>query len=391
MYRPRTRGTAAGLAVAAVTAAAALLPAAPAAAQSQYVFHVSVDGLRPDAITTLGPAGAPNFYKFRTQGAFTDNARTDVDYTITLPNHTSQLTGRPVLDRLGTNSGHRYTNNNDPASTTTLATNAGYYIASAFDVAHDNGLKTSMYATKSKFVLYDQSYNATNGAANAAFGRDKIDVYVNPNQNSASMMGSLVSNMGSAATRTNYTFVHFHDPDTAGHASTWDTSEPPPSNYMNAVRSVDGYLGQLFNLIDGNAALKGRTTILLTADHGGELGTGNHFNQNSAEDYTIPFYAWGAGVGTGDLYAMNAGRRGDPGLLQPSYTAAGLQPIRNGDIANLSLSLLGLGAVPGSSINASQNLVVPEPASAALLGLGGSLLLSRRRRRPQCRASMGSF
>ncbi|HEY0008871.1 MAG TPA: alkaline phosphatase family protein, partial [Tepidisphaeraceae bacterium] len=321
---------------------------------------------------------------FRTQGAFTDNARTDVDYTITLPNHTTQLTGRPVLDRLGTNSGHKYTNNVDPASTTTLQTNAGYYIASAFDVAHDNGLKTAMYATKSKFVLYNQTYSATAGALDttgADNGRKKIDVYVNPNQNSTSMMTSLVSNMSSAATRTNYTFVHFHDPDTAGHASTWDTSEPPPSNYMNAVRSVDGYLGQLFNLIQNDTALNGRSTILLTADHGGELGTGNHFDQNSAQDYTIPFYAWGAGVTPGDLYAMNAGVRSDPGALQPLYTAGGLQPIRNGDIGNLSLSMLGLGAVPGSSINASQTMIVPEPSSMAVAAVATGLLTLRRRRR----------
>jgi hypothetical protein len=368
--------------------AAALVVAATASAVSaaapEYVFHVSVDGLRPDAITTLGPASAPNFYKFRTQGAFTDNARTDVDYTITLPNHTTQLTGRPVLDRFGANSGHRYTNNTDPASNTTLASNAGYYIASAFDVAHDNGLKTAMYATKSKFVLYNQTYSATNGALDLTGtdnGRKKIDVYVNPNQNSTSMMTSLLSNMGNAATRTNYTFVHFHDPDTAGHANTWDVTEPPEAAYLTAVRNVDSYLGQLFNLIQNDATLNGRSTILLTADHGGELGTGNHFDQTSAQDYTIPFYAWGTGVGQGDLYAMNAGRRSSPGGLQPSYTAAGLQPIRNGDIANLSLSMLGLGAVPGSSINASQNLtVVPEPSSVAVAAIASGLLALRRRR-----------
>lgn len=374
----------------ALTALMALLGsiAAPTAANAaKYVLHVSMDGLRPDAVTTLGAAGAPNFYRLRNEGAYTDNARTDYDYTITLPNHTSQLTGRPVSDRFGVGSGHRYANNSDPAPGVTLQTNAGYYITSAFDVAHDNGLITGLYATKTKFSLYDASYNSSTGAPDvtgADNGRDKIDFFVATETSSTTMMNSLLANMSSAATRSNYTFVHFHNPDSAGHANTWDISEPPASAYLNAVRSVDNYLGQLLNLIESTPEMAGQTTLILSADHGGMLGTGDHGIATSAEDYTIPFYAWGAGVTPGDLYALNAGTRLNPGTGRPLYSDA-IQPIRNGDMGNLALELLGLGPIPGSSINAGQTLAVPEPSTLALAAMGILALMvraTRHRRAP---------
>jgi hypothetical protein len=353
---------------------------------ADYVIHISVDGLRPDAITTIGPVGASNFYRFRNEGAFTDNARTDYNYTITLPNHTSQLTGRPVNNAFGPQTGHHYVDNGDPPPTippTTLATNAGYYIASAFDIAHDNGLKTGLYATKTKFSLYDTSYDSTNGALDLTGidnGRDKIDVSVVGTSSSA-IISSLTANMGASATRTNYTFVHLHNPDTAGHGNAWDLSEPPTSAYLDAVRTVNGYLGQIFSLVAATPELNGHTAIILSADHGGVLDTNNHVDETNVGTYTIPFYVWGNGVSHGDLYAMNLGTRLNPGTGRPLYSDV-LQPIRNGEMANLGLDLLGLGPVPGSSINFNQNLIVPEPSTAMLVGIGCCVLLIQRIRRP---------
>lgn len=336
----------------------------------EHVIHVSVDGLRPDAITNHGAANVPNFYRMRTQGAFTDNARTDYDYTVTLPSHVTQLTGRPVVGAAG----HNWTSNSDPAAGETLHTKKGSYVAGVCDVAHDNGLRTGVYASKTKFSLFDTSWNATNGASDATGpdnGRDKVDIY-RYNSNTATLTNQFLADM--AAAPFSYAFLHLTDPDTVGHSSGWWTS-PTNTAYMNIIKVMDQRLGEIFNLIDTDARFRGNTVVIVTADHGGIAG--DHSSASVRENYTIPFYVWGAGVAPGaDLYALNRSVRLDPGTGRPTY-AAPLQPIRNGEAANLALDLLGLGPVPGSSMNSLQDLVVPEP-SCALLLLGGWLAVRRR-------------
>ncbi|MBK8834495.1 MAG: alkaline phosphatase family protein [Anaerolineae bacterium] len=275
-------GFAGGVVAQAPKAAGALTPPV-------YVVHISVDGLRPEYLQQLLTAGqAPNFARLKAEGAWTFNARTDYDITVTLPNHVSMLTGRPINNKYGiTNSGHRWTLNSTPPPGATLHTNAGYYVASAFDVAHDNGYSTALYASKDKFVLFRDSYNATNGALDvtgANNGRQKIDVYVNNDQNSTAMFSTFLTNM--TASPTNYTFLHFTDPDTAGHAGGWGSAA-----YMATLTNIDAKLGQLFGLIAGSSLLAGNTTIILGADHGG-VGT-DHSNATLWENYVIEMMLWG--------------------------------------------------------------------------------------------------
>jgi hypothetical protein len=100
--------------------------------------------------------------------------------------------------------------------------------------------------------------------------------------------------------------------------------------------------------------LRASTVVVLTSDHGGK-GTG-HTDTTLVADYRVPFFVWGVGVRPGtDLYALNRDDRRDPGLAQPRYSAA-VPPIRNAEVANLALRLLGLPAVPTSQIGADQGL-----------------------------------
>jgi predicted AlkP superfamily pyrophosphatase or phosphodiesterase len=329
----------------------ALSPPAARAGDATYVIHISVDGLASGILQTLIDEGQlPNFKRIQSEGAWTNNARTDFDFTVTLPNHTSMVTGRGVRDKAASPTaivGHQWTLNSDPGERT-LHSNRHDYVASTFDVAHDNGLRTGLFAGKSKFVVYDQSYDQRNGAPDttgADNGRDKIDVYFRAGANEAT--ARFVEEM-----KTNplhYTFFHYAEPDSAGHAKKWGSPE-----YNNAVKTVDACLGQLLALIDGDDRLRGKTAIIISADHGG-TGFNHGFNTNPA-NYVIPFYTWGAGVTPGDLYLKNTSSRVDPHAASPDYLERDHQPIRNGDGGNLALSLLGLGPIPGSTINAAQDL-----------------------------------
>lgn len=363
-----------------VASAAALLATAIPSAQAtnvRYVVHVSVDGLRPDVIINLGALELPNFYRMRTQGTFTDNARSDYYVTVTLPNHVTQLTGRPVSGA----DGHQWESNSDPAPGATLHSNKGSYVAGVCDVVHDNGSRTALYASKSKFSLFEVSWDAIQGAPDttgADDGRDKIDRFV-LNGNTGTLVNTFFADM--QADPYHYSFIHLTDPDTVGHSEGWDPT--PGSAYSNVIKTMDQRLGRIFDLIDTDARLAGRTALIVTADHGGEGS--DHSNASLLANYRVPFYVWGPGVSAGtDLYTINAGRRLDPGTAKPPYAgstrppAPPLQPVRNGDAANLALDLLGLGPVPGSSINAAQDLRVPEPATFALLALGGCAALRRR-------------
>jgi predicted AlkP superfamily pyrophosphatase or phosphodiesterase len=330
------------------------------------VIHISVDGLRGDFIQqriTDSPHLYPHFTELVRTGASTFNARTDYTHTVTLPNHTSMITGRPVLCPPGSlypqAAQHGYVANSDPRPDETLHNSRGgdpVYIASTFDVIHDHGLSTALYVSKDKFVIYDQSYDAAHGAADHLepdHGPDKIDAYVDISTGSPATADDLHAKyIEDMASRTfNYTFLHLRDPDTAGHADGWGS----PS-WDQAVQNVDRYLGDLIKMVQDTPGLKDDAILIITADHGGTAR--NHGESEDVRNYTIPVIVWGAGVAPGaDLYELNRHSRLNPADRRPTYDEP-RPPIRNGDTGNLALSLLGLPPIPGSMINVGQDLNV---------------------------------
>jgi predicted AlkP superfamily pyrophosphatase or phosphodiesterase len=326
---------AAAVAVAAVAAnsLALLVGAGPAQAaptpNTPRVLAISIDGLNVDALERLGPAGAPHFHRLLDQGASTLNARTEREQTITLPNHTGMLTGRRIDKDSG---GHGVTWNDDRPGTT-VQQGAGHPVASVFSVVHRAGRGTALFSTKAKFSLFDRSWGR-------AIDRFRVD------ERQAALVRSARQDL--VDHRRAFTFLHISLPDRAGHEHGFMSAR-----YLDAVRRTDRLVGKVLATIDHHRALKRKLVVILTADHGGRGAS--HSDPRRLANYRVPFLAWGPRVAARNLYRLNPDYA-DPGRTLPDY--AGRQPVRNGDVANLATDLLGLRAVPGSELDAAQNLDV---------------------------------
>jgi hypothetical protein len=376
----------------------------------EYVVNICCDALRPDAISNwVNYPGMAHFTRLRTEGAFTDNARTDYEATCTTPDNIDILTGRPIKNwndgqghqgdghLWGENSGTPWANYgltlhdahipgktytfekgpvvyptqsapNRPDSTSILPRKSAYdYVSSVFDVAHDAKLRTGLFAGKARFNMFINSYNRKNSDKKV----NKIDtglvVNLDKLADSGASSRSLVEAWQDQMESTKplqYSFIHFAEADEAGHKYGWDTSSLS-TPYMLAVKRENYWLGRIFEEIDNeNSPLYQNTAIVLTADHGGH--DQSHDNQKLIADYKVPFYVWGPGVAAGaDLYELNENSEyADPGSGRPLQGYFN-QPIRCGDSANLCLSLLGLDSIPDSTFDYDQSLTVLAPTTLA--------------------------
>lgn len=309
----------------------------------EHVVAISVDGLAPRVIRRLGPDRLPTYHRLRARGASTMNARSVRASTSTLPNHVSMVTGR----RVGTTAGHQVRSNRDTGRTVHAA--AARYVASVFDVVHDRGGRTALYVGKPKLDLLGRSWNARNGARDrvgADNGRAKIDRFVRTSDQRR-LVRRVVADLRSDPAA--FTFVHLAGPDRTGHRRGFGSAA-----YADAVRATDRQIGRILQAITRDADLRGRTTVVVTSDHGG-AGRG-HADASRRANYTVPFFVWGEAAARGaNLYRLNPDRAA-PGAARTTHR--GRQPVRNADLANLATDLLDLPRVPGSIINIPRTLDV---------------------------------
>ncbi|HEX6927220.1 MAG TPA: ectonucleotide pyrophosphatase/phosphodiesterase [Longimicrobiaceae bacterium] len=278
-------------------------------AVSEHVIVISIDGLRADAIER---ADAETLQRLMREGAYSLEARTILP-SITLPSHTSMLTGAtPAMHGVDWND--ERVEEEGVIQTPTM-----------FAIARKAGYHTAAFFSKPKFqhlmapgtLDYGQAPEG-NGRWYAGYTAESVERYLEDH-------------------RPNLLFVHFGEPDYAGHTIGWGTFV-----YRWAVRRADGAAERVLRKAD-EAFGEGNYTVIVTADHGGH---GRTHGTDAESDVTIPWIAWGKGV--------------KPGVELP-------EGIRTFDTAATALGLLGLSLPPehaGTPVRAAFTEPIATPAYA---------------------------
>ena len=329
----------------------AVLPSeAVATSKTKHVVVLSLDGLTSRALHAAAASGAaPHLQSMIERGASTLNARTEVESTARIPTLTGILTGRPIDPANGGTGVGWPGDQGGPVSVT-----AGHYVSSMFDIVHNYGGSTALYASRAGVDRVATSWSAAYGGTDPFGlddGRGKIDKYVRSSSD-ADAVNALVSKLSTRPARL--TVAQLAGLSAAGRRTGFRSTA-----YTAALTQTDELVGRVQSAIAGNPKLARHTLLVVTANRGGSRHPGDP--RTIPAVYRVPLLVTGPRVlAGGDLYAMNPGYT-DPGQANPGYTAG--DPIRNTFVADLVTKMLGLPPVPGSQMGAAQDLtVLPPPA-----------------------------
>ena len=226
------------------------------------VVILSWDGAKPAVLQTMAQRGLlPAFAGLRGEGCAAPCAQTVLPSS-TLPSHVSMVTGvEPDVHGVTWNS---------------AKPGAALEAQTIFERAKHAGLRTALVVSKPKLLLL-----AKPGSVDAALLLEKE-------------AGALAE----AAERVvgerdpDLLFVHFKDPDEAGHEFGWGDTElgaPPSPQYEASLRACDAATARLVAALRNGGRWE-RTLLILTADHGGR---GTNHGSADPQERTIPWVAAG--------------------------------------------------------------------------------------------------
>jgi arylsulfatase A-like enzyme len=217
------------------------------------VLILSIDGLRPDVID-LTPM--PNLQALMQMGAYSLVAQT-IHPSVTLPSHTSMLTGFCPEDH-GVD-WNDYRPERGFANGTDL-----------FDLAHAAGLRTVMVVGKDKLRQITEP--------------ESTDVFEFINDRDVVIAARVAELIPQGF---GLMLVHFPTTDWMGHEYGWLSPEQ-----FSVIFRADEALQTILNALQ-EAGMREDTLIIVTADHGGHDTT---HGSRQLEDMTIPWIAAGPGV-----------------------------------------------------------------------------------------------
>jgi hypothetical protein len=175
-----------------------------------------------------------------------------------------------------------------------------------FDVAQAAGLGVGFFAGKGKLAYLCE--------------KDAVDVW-----RLTGDVDTLAAEVVAAvqAIELHLIFVHFGEPDGAGHRHGWMSGA-----YLDQVSRVDAAIGRILEALEAGDLLD-ETVVILTADHGGHCNT--HF-LDIADDRFIPFMVNGPGIAAGrslcrQVRVMDAAATALHVLGLPTESARDGQPV----------------------------------------------------------------
>lgn len=238
------------------------LVAAPLSAQTtkpipgvDRVLIFSIDGCRPDVMLR---ADTPNIRSLMKHGSYSMWAFT-APVAITLPSHTSMLTGTTV-ERHGIDF-------NDERATTQPSLMPK--TLSIFDVAKQAGYTTALVSGKVKFIIFSRRNNID--WQWLPEGAKTEDHYVT--ENAVKIIHEH---------QPQVMFVHYPGADNVGHAIGWGSHEQ-----VAAIEGIDHGIGEVVKALEDDHLLE-HTLIILSADHG---GSGRVHGQKVPDSANIPWIA----------------------------------------------------------------------------------------------------
>jgi predicted AlkP superfamily pyrophosphatase or phosphodiesterase len=261
-----------------LVALASNLSAAPLA---EHVFVISIDGGKP---AVIAQSDMPALNRLVHEGASTWTATT-IYPSVTLPSHTSMLTG------VGPKK-HKITWNKWKPRKGVVR------VPTVFAEAKAAGFSTAMFVGKEKFRHLAQpwtldyfDYGQDAASANQTTGARTLS-------KKSTLFAAQVAQRAATCIlehKPNLCFIHFTDTDEAGHKYGWGST-----NQIQAFADVDVALAKVVKAIE-DAGIADKSVLIVTADHGGHRKT---HGGKSPDDMRIPWIAWGRDVKKG--FAISA-------------------------------------------------------------------------------------